>query len=69
MIVVDASNAAMRYGKNKEFIVRGLQIVLEFWKKNGHQVICFLPDYLFNYEEVGKKKKAVALNVKDVKAS
>ena len=49
-IVVDASNVAMRHGKNQLFSVKGLQIVLEYWAKNGHQVICFLPDYLFDYD-------------------
>lgn len=36
LIIVDASNVAMRYGKNKEFKVKGIQIVVEYWKKNGH---------------------------------
>jgi hypothetical protein len=59
----------MRYGKNKEFIVKGIQITVEYWQKNGHKVLCFLPDYLLNYDEVNKKKKLVAMNVKEVKAS
>lgn len=68
-MIVDASNVAMRYGKNKEFKVKGIQIAVEYWKKNGHQVLCFLPDYLFNYEEVNQKKKLAAMNLKEVKAS
>jgi hypothetical protein len=43
--------------------------VLEFWKKNGHNVVCFLPDYLFNYNEVNQKKKLNALNIKEIKPS
>lgn len=50
LIIVDAQNVAMRHGKNSLFSVQGIQIVIEFWHKNGHQVVCFLPDYLFNYD-------------------
>ena len=67
--MVDASNAAMRHGKNQVFSVKGLQIVLEYWKKNGHEVVCFLPDYMLNFEEVSKKKKLMQMNMKEVKVA
>ncbi len=55
----------MRYGKNACFKVKGVQIVVEFFKKNGHNVICFLPDYLFNYDEVNMKKKLNAMHMRE----
>jgi len=68
LIVVDAQNVAMRHGQ-RTFSTKGIQIVLEFWKKNGHPVVCFLPEYLFNYEEVAAKKKLTQMQIKDIKAS
>ena len=58
--MIDASNVAMRHGKNTLFSVKGLQIVVEYWQKNGHQVVCFLPDYLFSYDQVNMKKRLMA---------
>jgi hypothetical protein len=69
LIIIDASNVAMRHGKNSFFSVKGLQIVVEYWQKNGHQVVCFLPDYLFSYDQVALKKKLNNLNIKEYKAS
>ena len=42
---------------------------MEYWQKNGHQVVCFLPDYLFSYDQVALKKKLSNLNIKEYKAS
>ena len=36
--------------------------------KNGHKVICFLPEYLFNYDEIGKNKRLNELGIKATKA-
>ena len=69
MIVLDAQNVAMRHGKNSYFSVEGMHIALEFWQKNGHQVVCFLPDYLFDYQQVNKNKQMKSMQVKEVKAS
>lgn len=66
---MDAQNVAMRHGKNSFFSVKGIQIVVEYWQKNGHQVVCFLPDYLFSYDQVALKKKLSNLNIKEYKAS
>ncbi len=60
---------AMRHGKNSFFSVKGIQIVVEYWQKNGHEVVCFLPDYLFSYDQVALKKKLSNLNIKEYKAS
>lgn len=69
LIIVDASNIAMRHGKNSIFSVKGIQIAVEYWQKNGHQVFCFLPDYLFSYDQVNLKKKLHSMKVKTYKAS
>jgi Ni,Fe-hydrogenase maturation factor len=36
LIIIDASNIAMRHGKNSFFSVKGIQIAGEYWQKNGH---------------------------------
>lgn len=69
LIVLDAQNIAMRHGKDKVFSCRGIQIAVQYWVKNGHKVICFLPEYLFNYEEVGKNKRLADMGLKTTKAS
>lgn len=60
----------MRHGKDKVFSVRGIQIAINYWQKNGHEVVCFVPDYLLDFEQVGAKIKAkeIGLNV-EIKAS
>jgi hypothetical protein len=50
VIVIDGQNIAMRHGKGNFFSTRGLVITINYWRKNGHSVICFLPEYLFDYE-------------------
>ena len=59
----------MRHGKDRFFSTKGIQIAIQWWEKNGHKVICFLPEYLFNYEEVSKKKKLQTLGIKTSKAA
>ena len=55
LIVLDAQNIAMRHGKDKFFSVMGIQIAINYWRKNGHQVVCFVPDYLLDYNQVAEK--------------
>ena len=50
MIVLDAQNCAMKHGRDKFFSVKGLHIAVNYWNKNGHKVICFMPEYLLDYE-------------------
>jgi hypothetical protein len=56
LIVIDAQNVAMKHGRDKLFSVKGIQIAVNYWVKNGHKVVCFLPEYLFDYEQVNKRK-------------
>ena len=48
MFVLDVQNIAMRHGNNKSFNCKGIKIVIDYWQTKGHEVIGFLPDYLFN---------------------
>ena len=58
LIVLDASNIAMRHGENKGiYSTKGIQIAIEFFTKNGHKVISFLPDYLFKEKDPNKHGK------------
>ena len=54
MIVLDASNIAMRHGNNS-FSSKGIQIVMNIFTKQGHRVISFLPEYLFRQKDPNKK--------------
>ena len=52
LIVLDASNIAMRHGEQKNiYSTKGIKIAIDFFTKNGHQVISFLPDYLFKEKD------------------
>ena len=68
LIVLDAQNVAMRHGVDVSFSCKGIRIAVNFWQKNGHSVICFLPEYLLNYAAVGKNKKLQELGIKSTKA-
>ena len=55
LIVLDASNIAMRHGEQKGiYSTKGIKIVIDFFTKNGHKVISFLPDYLFKEKDPSK---------------
>ena len=59
----------MRHGVDKLFSCRGIQIAVQFWVRNDHKVICFLPEYLFDYQQVNQRKKQASLGLKTVKSS
>lgn len=50
LIVLDAQNVAMKHGRDKFFSTKGIHLAINYWIKNGHKVVCFLPEYLFDYE-------------------
>ncbi|MCQ2819163.1 MAG: hypothetical protein MJ252_18015 [archaeon] len=61
LILLDASNIAMRHG-NQNFSSKGIKIAMEFFKRQGHEVLGFLPDYLFRQKDpnsVMAKKRVV----------
>ena len=58
LIVLDASNIAMRHGEQKTiYSTKGIEIAIEYFTKNGHKVISFLPDYLFKEKDPNKHGK------------
>ena len=60
LILLDASNIAMRHGGNKVFSTKGIEIAMQYFTMNGHRVLSFLPEYLFrNKEESNNMKKRV----------
>jgi ribonuclease ZC3H12 len=45
-IVIDASNVAMAHGRQSVFSIKGLQLVIDFFKARGHaKIIAFLPEF------------------------
>ena len=61
LILLDASNIAMRHGGNKLFSTKGIQIAMNYFILNGHNVLSFLPEYLFkSKEEQNNYKKKVS---------
>ena len=69
LIVIDAQNIAMRHGKDKMFSSKGIHIAINYWMKNGHQVVCFVPEYILDYQQVADKKKMKEMGLKEVRAS
>eukprot|EP00298_Acanthocystis_sp_HF-20_P009528 c18361_g1_i4.p1 GENE.c18361_g1_i4~~c18361_g1_i4.p1 ORF type:complete len:526 (+),score=180.09 c18361_g1_i4:69-1646(+) len=69
LIVIDSANVAMRHGKQNKFSCAGLKICVDYWQRQGHKVIAFLPEYFLDYERAGKQESAKELdfNVRAVK--
>ncbi|CAH0551355.1 unnamed protein product [Brassicogethes aeneus] len=44
-IFIDGSNVAFAHGKNKFFSVRGLQICIDYFRRRGHKVKAFVPNF------------------------
>ncbi len=45
-IVIDGSNVAMGHGRGQTFSVKGIQLVMEYFRARGHrQIVAFLPQY------------------------
>lgn len=70
LIILDASNVAMKHG-DSNFSSKGIQIVMDYFTKNGHQVISFLPEYFFRQKDPkanDKKKRVVPDNIEYLNA-
>ncbi|OXA61436.1 hypothetical protein Fcan01_02010 [Folsomia candida] len=48
---VDGSNVAMSHKGKKTFSCRGIQICVEFFKRRGHEVVAFVPQYRRKHSE------------------
>jgi hypothetical protein len=57
LIVIDAPNVAMRHGRQKKFSSLGVRLCAQYWQREGHKVIAFLPDYYLDYQKVAEKKR------------
>ena len=45
-IIIDGSNVAFSHGKSSKFSLKGIEIVIDYFKKRGHSnVVAFLPQY------------------------
>ena len=45
-IVIDGSNIGFSHGKSIKFSVKGIQIVIDYFMKRGHQtIVAFLPQF------------------------
>ena len=45
-IVIDGSNIGFSHGKSIKFSVKGIEIVIEYFKKRGHDtIVAFLPQF------------------------
>jgi ribonuclease ZC3H12 len=65
LIILDASNIAMRHG-NQKFSSKGIEIVINYFQSNGHKVVSFLPEYFFRQKDPNSylnKKRVVPDNI------
>ena len=62
IILLDACNIAMRHGE-KTFSSKGIQIVMDYFQKNGHTVLAFLPEYLFRNTNTQRERRVVPDNI------
>jgi len=51
-IIIDGSNVAFSHGKSSKFSLKGIEIVIDYFKKRGHSnVVAFLPQYRMGGEK------------------
>jgi len=62
LILLDASNIAMRHGGNKIYSTKGIQIAMNYFTLNGHKVLSFLPEYLFKGKDEANHYKKKVIN-------
>lgn len=63
LILLDMANIAMRHGNSINFSTKGIQLALDFFTKNGHEVSGFLPEYLFKEEIKSSRKRLIPDNI------
>ena len=57
LIVIDGPNVGEKFGGNSGFKTEGIDIVIDYYEKRGHDVIVFIPQHFIER----KKKKNVSL--------
>ena len=58
VVVLDIQNIALKYGDNKVFACKGIQIAVTFFKVMGFKIMSFAPDYILDSDTVVKAKRA-----------
>jgi hypothetical protein len=58
VVVLDIQNIALRYGDNKIFACKGVQIAVNFFKVLEFKIMSFAPDYILDSDTVVKAKRA-----------
>ena len=56
----------MRHGKGERFSCKGIQIVIEHWRRRGHRVIAFAPDYLLKRDKILQQWDVVRMASEDI---
>jgi len=57
-IVIDGSNIAFAHGRSQIFSVKGIEMVVQYFKNRGHsEVVAFLPQFRFNPENRDSLRK------------
>eukprot|EP00958_Prasinococcus_capsulatus_P029389 scaffold7405_cov376-Prasinococcus_capsulatus_cf.AAC.1 len=67
LVVLDAMNVGLRHGLNKVLSCKGIQLCLDYWQGKGYRAIGFVPDYVVDYEQVGKRRRAQNLQIQNAK--
>jgi hypothetical protein len=49
----------MRFGENKIYSTKGIKIAMHYFTRNGHEVLSFLPEYLFRSKEESRRKDRI----------
>jgi len=58
-VLLDASNIAMKHGDNERYSTLGIKIAMHYFTVNGHEVLSFLPEYLFRSKDESKRKNTI----------
>jgi hypothetical protein len=58
LIVLDAPNIAMRFGKGRQFRSAALNVVIVYYQRRGHKVVAFLPESYLDAERISGLRRA-----------
>ena len=54
-VVLDYQNIAMRHGKSEVFSCKGIRLAVNYFRKRGHDIIGFIPDYTMDRRKIAQK--------------
>eukprot|EP01095_Lingulamoeba_sp_RSL-Kostka_P014337 TRINITY_DN6215_c0_g1_i1.p1 TRINITY_DN6215_c0_g1~~TRINITY_DN6215_c0_g1_i1.p1 ORF type:complete len:616 (+),score=223.73 TRINITY_DN6215_c0_g1_i1:194-1849(+) len=58
LIVLDAPNIAMKYGKQLHYSAYGIRLCADYWISRGHEVVAFLPEHYITSKPPEKGQNA-----------